>query len=307
MYKKKPVSYLFFNRPDCVKVTFPVIKKHKPEKLYLIADGPRNSSDEELCIACRKYVDENINWDCELTKIYNDHNLGLAKRTVSALDQIFQTEEDIIFLEDDNLVDDSFFYFCQELLEKYKYDSNIFHIAGCNFYEKAVPRNYPYSYLFSSRPAAWGFATWKRAWRHMDLSMKNWQKEDKVNFLKPWCYSPKHRQDILNVFDQHCMNNDPWAWSYSWIYSCWANNSLSIIPTRNLVSNIGFGPNATNTFYKQSNFDGFPKKRGSYENINHPKEISRCLEFDKKYYKVEKGSLIRRAKNKIKSIIADFK
>ena len=103
------------------------------------------------------------------------------------------------------------------------------------------------------------------------------------------------------------MNNDPWAWSYSWIYSCWANNSLSIIPTRNLVSNIGFGPNATNTFYNQSNFDGFPKKRGSYENINHPKKISRCMEFDKTYYKMEKGSLIRKAKNKIKSIIADFK
>ena len=116
MFKEKPVSYLFFNRPDCVKVTFPVIKKHKPKKLYLIADGPRNSSDENLCIACRKYVEDNVNWNCQITKIYSNINLGLAKRTTSAIDQIFQEEEDLIFLEDDNLVDDSFFYFCEEFL-----------------------------------------------------------------------------------------------------------------------------------------------------------------------------------------------
>ena len=307
MYKKKPVAYLFFNRPDCVKVTFPVIQKHKPEKLYLIADGPRNSSDEELCIVCRKYVEDKIDWKCEFTKIYSDHNLGLAKRTVSAIDQIFKTEDDIIFLEDDNLVDDSFFYYCQELLKKYEHDHTIFHIAGCNFYEKAVPKNYSYSYLFSSRPAAWGFATWKRAWRHMDLSMKNWQNEDKDCFLQTWCNSAKHVQEMMKVFDQHCMNEDPWAWSYAWIYACWANNSLSIIPTRNLVSNIGFGPNATNTISNNYNFEGFPNKRGSITNINHPNKISRCNDFDRTYFKIEKGTLIRRLKNKMKCIIADFK
>lgn len=303
----KPVSYQFYNRPQCIEITFPTIQRLRPKKLYLIADGPKNSDDEKLCKISRNLVDQLLLWDCQVTKIYSEKNLGLAKRTISAIDEIFKREDDIIFLEDDNLVDDSFFYYCQELLEKYKYDSRIFHIAGCNFYEKAVPKNYSFSYLYSSRPAAWGFATWKRAWKHMDLSMKNWGKEDKVNFLKPWCCSLKHRQDMLNVFDQHCMNNDPWAWSYAWIYACWANNSLSIIPTQNLVSNIGFGPNATNTFYKQNKFEGFPQKRGSYESINHPKEISRCMEFDKTYYKMEKGSLIRRVKNKMKSMIADFK
>ena len=301
-----PVSYQFYNRPKCIEITFPTIQRLRPKKLYLISDGPKNSDDEKLCKKSRNLVDQLLDWDCQVTKIYSEKNLGLAKRTVTAMDEIFEKEDEIIFLEDDNLVDDSFFYYCQELLQKYEYDPSIFHIAGCNFYEKAVPKNYSFSYLYSSRPAAWGFATWKRAWRHMDLSMHNWHKEDKDSFLQSWCCSPKHAQEIKSVFDQHCMNDDPWAWSYAWIYACWANNSLSIIPTRNLVSNIGFGPNATNTISNNYNFEGFPNKRGSFTNLYHPNKISRCMDFDRTYYKMEKGSLIRRAKNKMKSIIADF-
>jgi hypothetical protein len=190
------------------------------------------------------------------------------------------------------------------LLEKYKYNLKISHIAGCNFYEKAVPKNYSFSYLFSSRPAAWGFATWKRAWKHMDLSMKNWANEDKISFLQPWCCSSKHAREMKKVFDQHCMNDDPWAWSYAWIYACWANNFLSVIPTKNLVSNIGFGPDATNTIYNQHNFEGFPSQRGNIQSINHPEYISRCISFDKNYYQMEKGTFTRRIKNKLKSFLS---
>jgi hypothetical protein len=299
-----PVSYLFYNRPQCIEITFPTIQRLRPKKLYLLADGPKNSDDNELCKQARNLVDQFLDWECQVTKIYSEKNLGLAHRTVSAIDQIFKEEENLIFLEDDNLVDVSFFFFCHELLEKYKYNLKISHIAGCNFYEKAVPKNYSFSYLFSSRPAAWGFATWKRAWKHMDLSMKNWANEDKISFLQPWCCSSKHAREMKKVFDQHCMNDDPWAWSYAWIYACWANNSLSIIPIKNLVSNIGFGPDATNTIYNQHNFEGFPSQRGNIQSINHPEYISRCISFDKNYYQMEKGTFTRRIKNKLKSFLS---
>ena len=75
----------------------------------------------------------------------------------------------------------------------------------------------------------------------MDLAMPEWQNEDKNAFLKNWCISNKHIRGMKAVFNQHCMNNDPWAWSYAWTYACWANNSLGIIPSKNLISNIGFG------------------------------------------------------------------
>lgn len=303
MIGNKPVVYLFFNRPKCVEITFPLIKKYKPKNLYLIADGPRNSKDNELCLQCRAFVEENIDWNCNLTKIYSQTNLGLAKRTISGIDKVFENEEEIIFLEDDNLVDESFFNFCDELLEKYRNEPKIAHIGGCNFYEGAIPKNYEFSYIFTARFAAWGFATWKRAWKNMDLAMPEWQNEDKNAFLKNWCISNKHIMGMKAVFNQHCMNNDPWAWSYAWTYACWANNSLGIIPSKNLVSNIGFGPDATNTSFTHNNYFGFPEKRYHFTKIHHPNEITRCFEFDKKYFQLEKGTLVRKFQNMIKSLL----
>lgn len=293
------VSYLFYNRKKQIEITFPLIVEYKPKKLYLIADGPKNLKDAENCDLCRKTVDKLINWDCEIIKIYSDTNLGLAKRTVTALDEIFKYENEIIFLEDDNLVDLSFFMFCNNLLDKYAMDDRIFHIGGCNYFEKAIPRNFNNDYLFSARMSGWGFATWKRAWSKMDLSMKNWDLEDKSKFLDSWCIDTKHKQEIRKVFDQHCMNTDPWAWSYAWIYTCWANNALTIIPTKNLVSNIGFNKSATNTKLNTDDIIYIPHKRNTLKTINHPEFILRNLEFEKSSLKLERNTLFQRILNKI--------
>ena len=107
-----PVSYLFYNRPQCIEATFPIIQRLRPKKLYLLADGPKNSNDGKLCEQSRDLVDQLLDWDCQVTKIYSEKNLGLAHKTVSAIDTIFRKEDRIIFLEDDNFVDPSFFSFC---------------------------------------------------------------------------------------------------------------------------------------------------------------------------------------------------
>jgi len=229
--------------------------------------------------------------------------LGLADRTVSGLNCVFEKEKKVILLEDDNFVDPSFFSFCKALLDRYENEDRIFHIGGCNFFEKAVPQGTKADYLFSARPAAWGFATWKRAWKHMDLRMENWASEDKDSFLRKWCVSTSHANDIRKVFDQHCMNQDPWAWSYAWTYTCWANNALSIVPKVNMVSNIGFGPDATNTTMSANDWTGIPKSRGSTEEIGHPGSIARNMAYDKKSYYVERGTPLRRLKRFVKGLL----
>jgi len=39
----------------------------------------------------------------------------------------------------------------------------------------------------------------------------------------------------------------PDVWDYQWNCSCWAQNGLAILPAVNLVSNHGYGPDATHT------------------------------------------------------------
>lgn len=293
------VSYQIYNRIKQVEITFPIIKECKPKKLYIVADGPKNEKDSKDCNICRKTVESSINWDCEVIKIYSNINLGLAKRTVSALDEIFNYEDRIIFLEDDNLIDKSFFMFCNNLLEKYSFDNRIFHIGGCNYFEKAIPKSFNYDYIFTARVSGWGFATWKRAWSKMDLTMKGWEQENKSEFLNKWCIDKKHKQGMMKVFDQHCMNEDPWAWSYAWIYACWSNSALSIIPTKNLISNIGFNKSATNTKLYTDEIVHIPERRNSLKRINHPDKIIRDINFEKNSLRIERNSLWQKIINKL--------
>lgn len=298
-----PIVYLFYNRPDCVKITFPTLQKLKPRKLYLVADGPKSNEDKTLCDNSKEIVEDFLKWDCEVIRLYSEQNLGLAHRTVSALDEIFNNEEELIFVEDDNYAESSFFYFCETLLKKYKNEKNIYHIGGCNLFEKAIEKTYNHDYLFSARMTGWGFATWKRAWSRMDLSMKNWANEDKDKFLREWCVTSEQRKLMKKVFDQHCLNPDPWAWSYAWIYTCWSNGGLSITPTKNLISNIGFSPTATNTKLSTKDIIYIPLKRSRITSINHPSTVVRNYRFEKNSLRLEKTSLLRRIWNILKSIL----
>ena len=283
---------------ETTKKVFDQIKAIRPSKLYLVADGPKTPQEKTLTSSVRSYLEEHIDWECNITKIYSHTNLGCAKRVQTGLDYVFENEEMAIILEDDTLPDPSFFNFCEELLERYKDDQRVAHISGCNLHTNAV--NFKESYCFSSIVNIWGWATWKRAWIHYDINMPSWVNQDKDRFVERWFSSKTQCNGMKKMFELHCNNSDPWAWSYQWIYCILSNNGLSIVPSVNLVSNLGIGPNATNT--KSSiNVEIYPS---TLEPISFPLKhpnISRNTGFETKYYLESQLPLIRRIKNRIKS------
>ena len=291
---KAPVVFIIFKRIDTTKKVFKLIHDYKPNKLYLIADGPKVIEDNNKCSEVRNFVENNIDWDCELIKVYSDTNLGCAKRVQTGLDYVFENEEMAIILEDDTLPDPSFFNFCEELLERYKHDKRVAHISGCNLHSNAV--NLKESYCFTSIVNIWGWATWKRAWIHYDINMPSWDNEDKESFLSHWCQDRKSRKGIHKMFDLHCNNEDPWTWDYQWVYACWNSNGLSILPSVNLVSNLGIGPNASNT---KSHFtvEIYPSTLDEILfPLTHPL-VKRNTDLEARYYSASKSSFIRRLKN----------
>ena len=276
------------------------IKNARPSKLYLIADGP--SSDDEIaqCQDTRKAVEKRIDWNCEIEKIYSDTNLGCAQRIKSGLDLIFEREEKAIILEDDTLPNASFFKFCDFCLRKYESDQSVFHISGCNFFPNE--KNDTSSYSLTSIVNIWGWATWSRAWKRYDIKMKSWKYQEKNTFLKHWCTSNQQLKDMRSMFDLHCENKDPWTWDYQWVYTCWANNGLSVIPTQNLVQNLGMGPDSTHTKHltQQSPYPA------SIEKLTFPltnKCRTRDLGFERNYYKNTKPSTIRKLKTYLMNIL----
>lgn len=235
---KTPILFIIFNRPDTTISVFNEIRKIKPSKLYVVADGPRvnKAGEKEKCDETRKIIDL-VDWECEVFKNFSDINLGCKKRVSSGIDWFFENVEQGIILEDDCLPDQSFFRFCEELLGKYKNDERIGMISGDNFQFGQVDNNA--SYYFSRYSHIWGWATWRRAWQKYDVSLSSWPqlKKDKVlNRIFD------NRQDFYywsTIFDD-VYNNKIDTWDYQWSYTCFVNSYLSVMPSVNLISNIGF-------------------------------------------------------------------
>ena len=71
------VLFLFFTREKQTAAVFEQIKAARPRKLFLYQDGPRagRSDDIENIAKCRNIV-EDIDWDCEVYRMYQELNYG---------------------------------------------------------------------------------------------------------------------------------------------------------------------------------------------------------------------------------------
>lgn len=239
-----PIAFLIFNRPDSTEKVFEAIRKAKPSKLLVVADGPRANrpGEAEKCASARKIVNQ-VDWDCQVLTNFSDINLGCKTRVSSGLNWVFSEVEEAIILEDDCLPTQSFFPFCQILLDYYRHDERIMHIAGTNFQPSSRTN---YSYYFSKYNTYWGWASWRRAWKYYDIEMKQWEEMKNLDLLDSIYDDSYEKIFWLDTFDK-TYNDFINSWGYRWTYSCWLQNGLSIIPNANLVSNIGFGDEATHT------------------------------------------------------------
>ncbi|MDO9231860.1 MAG: acyltransferase [bacterium] len=274
-----PILFIIFNRPDTTKRVFDEIKKAKPSKLYVAADGPRKDKEGErdLCEETRKII-EQVDWECEVKTLLRDENLGCKIGVSSAINWFFENEEMGIILEDDCLPNPSFFNFCQELLEKYKDDERIMMITGDNF-QNGMQRG-DESYYFSKYAFIWGWATWRRAWKHYNVNLKNlpvFKEKKQIRHI----FEDKNEQKYwLNIFNL-VYDGKIDTWDYQWAYAIFKNNALAIVPNVNLISNIGFGKNSTHTTGGPlANLETF-----SIDIIIHPNSINQNKYSDKYIFK----------------------
>ncbi|MDP2237968.1 MAG: nucleotide-diphospho-sugar transferase [Bacteroidales bacterium] len=299
---KTPVLFLVFNRPDATKQVFEAIRKAKPPRLYVAADGPRISKDGEAQLVQQvRSIATNVDWDCEVKTLFRDENLGCKYAVSVAITWFFQQEEQGIILEDDCLPSQSFFLFCEELLGRYKDDLRVWHISGNNF-QNGVKRGES-SYYFSKFNHIWGWASWANRWSNYDVEIKSYDSFIANNVLNDLFELDQDKKYWSNIFD--LVNNGKIdTWDYQWTYTVWVNSGLSVLPNKNLVSNIGFGPTATHTKDIESYHSRLPGLDLSFP-ISHPIFIVKNSTADKitALRTFTKGKLISRAFNKLKKIL----
>jgi len=253
---KSPVLFLLFNRPDTTSRVFAEIKAAKPSRLYIAADGPRKDRPDEpaLCQETRAIV-ANIDWECHVQTLMRPHNLGCRNAMSSAIDWFFENEEEGIIIEDDCLPAKSFFYYCDTLLEKYRHDTRIRHIAGSNLQRGKTWGDA--SVYFTNQTHVWGWASWRRVWKDYDKDLKRYNSEDVPDKLSN-IFSDRFVIEDWTKFFKQLKAGEIDTWDYQLAFINFFNNGLSVNPNVNLITNIGFREDATHTLSTDSPYANIP-------------------------------------------------
>lgn len=291
-----PVLLIIFNRPQTVRQALDALRLVKPKHVYVAADGPRadRPEDSPKCVAARAVIDE-IDWPCEIQTYFREENRGCGHGPAEAITWFFEKVEAGIILEDDCLPDPSFFPYCAELLEKYRDDSRIAIVSGTNPVGNWRDKNR--SYLFSTMPSTWGWATWRRAWEKFDYEGSAWRTEDGKAKVRQTLGNDRYFQHFSRQFDIHFKEVRPDVWDYQWYFCCLYHGSIGIVPARNLISNIGFDENATHTFNAKDAKAGLPTRSLDIPLRHTPFRIDQM--FDRYLYErtlnSQKRSFIKKA------------
>lgn len=274
-----PVLLIIYNRKEHFQEQLEILRRIKPLHLFIFADGPKNHSDRQACDSVRSLVLNLVDWNCKPTVFFSKSNLGCGKGPLSAINWFFSVNEMGIILEDDCIPSLSFFRFCRELLIRYENDSRVWQISGTNRLGTYTNESEA-SYTFTNYASEWGWATWRRAWRNFDYSMRLWANREVRNNLRLIYHKRRWFINIVRIFDEtFSMNESITWWDYQWLFAKNINSGLSIVPLKNLVMNIGTGPSATHTNEHGNKFM-FLENYEMDSEITHPCTICANYDFD---------------------------
>lgn len=273
---KTPVVFIVFNRPVLTARVFARIRAARPERLFVVADGPRADRPDDIarCREVREMIEERLDWPCQVVRDYADTNLGCGRRVATGITAVFERVDSAIILEDDCLPDPSFFPYCEELLEKYRDDARIGLISGSH--HQREPTYGTDDYYFCRYGNIWGWATWRRAWREFDHQMSDWPQWRRSGGLERMFPDREVRAFWRKTWNEVSVGKHD-TWDYQWTFAYMQHGMLGILPRVGLIENIGFGPGATHTLGET---EGSAAVGSMTFPLRHPREVKPDLDAE---------------------------
>jgi len=287
-----PVLMLFFNRPEQFFQVFEQVAKARPAKLFLYQDGARIERNDIPGINKCREVLGHINWECEVHTWFREKNYGCDPSEYLSQKWAFGEVERCIVLEDDDVPCQSFFTFCEEMLERYKDDERVNIISGMNTLGKYNDENA--DYFFSTMCSIWGWASWRRVVEKWDETYAFLDDETTVgNILE--LKEGTQSQVLIQAAKNHRSSGVPF---YETILATdmFLNHRLNIVPSKNLISNIGIAATSTHSadsiekiphgirrvFNMKTYEYKFPLRHPKYmvEDVYYQKKVKRILGWD---------------------------
>lgn len=299
------ILIIFFNNLDRFKAVFEMVKKARPANLFLYQDGPRNASDFKNIAEIRDYINNSIDWECNVYKKYQEKNYGCDPSEFISQKWAFSIVDKCIVLEDDDVPAMSFFRFCWDLLIKYENDERISIICGMNNLDTFNLESEK-DYFFTSSGCIWGWASWKRVIDSWDPNYSWLDDPEKLKAIRPYFNNAKKYNNFIKLSKKRRESGIEYYETILGV-SQMLNHQLNIVPTRNLISNIGIigGVHTTNNsntipkkmrplYYKKTFEIRFP--------LRHPDTIYDNLEYKRKVQSIITLNLLEKIVLKIKRI-----
>ena len=246
-----PLLLIAWRRPHTLRQVIDAIRPVAPTRLYVACDGPNpeRPDEAEKVAATRQVIENEIDWPCRIERLYSDVNQGCSIGPIRAISWFFEQVEEGIILEDDCVPHPDFFPYCTTLLERYRHDTRVWCISGNNFQNGQWRGDG--SYYFSRYNHCWGWASWRRCWQHYDADLSQWPALRDSGLMKTAFEDPVERKFWSRIWQRtHSKAVLITWWDYQWTFTCLANGGLTALPNVNLVSNVGFGEDASHTTRK---------------------------------------------------------
>jgi hypothetical protein len=242
-----PLLLVAWRRPHTLRQVIDAIRPIAPMRLFVACDGPNpeRPGEAEKVSASREVIEKEIDWPCQIERLYSDMNQGCRLGVSRAITWFFEQVDEGIILEDDCVPHPDFFPYCTTLLERYRNDSRVWCISGNNFQNGQWRGDG--SYYFSRYNHCWGWASWRRCWNHYDAELEQWPALRESGLLKTIFENPLERNYWSGIWNSLLDSGMPDSWAYRWTFTCLANGGITALPNRNLVSNVGFGVDASHT------------------------------------------------------------
>lgn len=273
-----PIALIVFKRVRLAEKMLKCLEKIRPMKLFIISDGAREDvPGEKDSVEFVRALFERVSWPCEIYRDYSEKNMGCDMRVPSGISWVFGHVDEAVILEDDCIPTNDFFVYAEKMLEKYKNDPKVMMIAGSNCMQGYSVKD---CCCFSARTYTWGWATWKRAWKYYCNDGSAWEEIQKNGtFRKTYPMRMRHfvKKELDFYYGQQKM-----PWDYMWWISCMKHQGLCAVPKVNLISNEGFGKDATHTQVLGS-------YNGQTYSLDFPLKFPKTVKRDWKIDKYDRG------------------
>ena len=192
-------------------------------------------------------------------------------------------------LEDDDVPSQSFFYFCKELLDKYEFDERVNIISGMNTLGKFNENQG--DYFFTTVCSIWGWASWKRVVDSWDETYSFLNDKSTLEKLKLLQSGHNNIDAVVRACENHKKSGKA---HYETILaaSMFLNHRVNIVPSVNLISNIGIASESTHSV---DSLDKLPRgirrvfNMDTYEMkfpLKHPKNMVEDVEYQMKVFRI---------------------